>query len=188
MEARFILDLQTLVDAGETFGTLYIDPPWRYENQGTRGAAGGHYQTMSIDEIAALPIQRLAAERAHLHLWTTNAFLFECPKLFDAWGFTFKSTFIWNKRQMGLGNYWRNAHEILLLAVRGNLTGMASDLRSYIVTSREEHSAKPDIIRDFIEQMSPAPRLELFGRKRVAGWTVFGNECQPGQERLFKGI
>jgi N6-adenosine-specific RNA methylase IME4 len=113
-----------------------------------------------------------------LHLWTTNAFLFESLHLLTAWGFEYKSTFVWVKPQMGLGNYWRNCHEILLLGVRGGLTAQHKGLRSWVEAPRGAHSAKPACVRALVEQLSPGPYLELFGRALVPGWTVWGNECR----------
>ena len=170
-------DLGRLARQGLTFSTILADPPWRYDNRASRGAACQHYKTMSIEEICALPIRALAAPDAHLHLWTTNAFLFECPKIFDAWGFEYRSEFVWCKPQMGVGNYWRNSHEKLLTAVRGKATRFDDRaLQSWMVCQRGAHSAKPEQVRMYIERASPAPYLELFGRKQVPGWTVWGNE------------
>lgn len=172
-------DLRTLVDAGKRFGTVYLDPPWRYDNQGTRAATNDHYGTMSLDDIAALPVGELAAPDSHLHLWTTNGFIFECPRLLEAWGFTFKSMFVWCKPQMGIGNYWRVSHEILLTAVRGDARGFAAhNLKSYAEFDRGEHSAKPEQVRVMIEKASPGPYLELFGRRPAPGWTVWGNQIE----------
>jgi N6-adenosine-specific RNA methylase IME4 len=176
-ETGICTDLSELVQRGEKFGTIYADPPWRYQNQGTRASTGNHYAgDMSIDEICAMPIAELSAEKCHLHLWTTNAFLFECPKIFKAWGFEFKSSFVWVKPQMGIGNYWRNSHEIMLLAVKGGQTALSRAEMSWLECKRGQHSAKPDAVRHSIERLSPGPFLELFGRKKVEGWTVFGNQ------------
>lgn len=170
-------NLSTLVTNGVKFGTIYADPPWQYGNQATRASTDNHYGTMTIDEIAALPVRELAAEQSHLWLWTTNAFLFECPKLFAEWGFEFKSSFIWVKPQMGIGNYLRNSHEFLLLAVRGGLVGAAKNVMSWGEFDRTRHSAKPERIRcDVVERLSPSPRLELFGRRVAPDWVVWGNE------------
>jgi N6-adenosine-specific RNA methylase IME4 len=180
-----VADLTRVAARGLKFGTVYADPPWRYDNQGTRAATDNHYGTMSVDEIAALPVGDLAADRSHLWLWTTNAFLFECPRIFAAWGFEFKSSFVWVKPQMGIGNYLRNSHEFLLLATRGGLTAAAHDVMSWGEFDRTEHSAKPERIRvDVIERISPGPRLELFGRKLVQGWAVWGNQIESS---LFDG-
>ena len=70
-------DLSVLAEQRKRFGTIYADPPWLYGNQGTRAATSNHYAGMTVEEIAALPVASLAAPDAHLHLWTTNAFLFE---------------------------------------------------------------------------------------------------------------
>jgi len=173
-------DLNTLVSRGLTFGTIYADPPWAYDNQGTRAATGNHYKTLTVDELCRLPVGKLAAPQAHLWLWTTNAFLFECPRLFAAWGFEFKSSYIWVKTQMGIGNYLRNSHEFLLLAVRGGLTGAARDVKSWGEFSRTEHSAKPERVRsEVVERVSPGPRLELFGRRHTFGWVTWGNQFDP---------
>jgi N6-adenosine-specific RNA methylase IME4 len=170
-------NLHDLVATGQKFGTIYADPPWRYNNQGTRAATDNHYDgDMSIDDICAMPIRELAADKCHLHLWTTNAFLFECSRIFDAWGFEFKSTFVWVKPSFGIGNYWRNSHEIMLLAIKGGQTALSRSEKSWTECKRGGHSAKPEIVRHSIERLSPGPFLELFGRSPRTGWTVFGNQ------------
>lgn len=181
-----VTDLQDLIRQGKTFGTIYADPPWEYSNRATRSAAHDIYRedkvtgrsTMTVNEIAALPIKELAADKSHLHLWTTNAFLFECKEIIEAWGFEYKSLFVWVKPQMGIGNYWRVSHEILLLGVRGGLTFADRGLMSWIEADRGEHSVKPERIRTMIESASPGPRLELFARRISDGWTVWGNEIE----------
>lgn len=172
-----VADLEELVREGRTFGTIYADPPWLYDNQGTRAATGNHYGGMTIEELCALPVGKLAADDAHLHLWTTNGFLFECPRIFAAWGFEFRSTFVWVKKQMGIGNYWRNSHELLLTAIRGNAKRFADkNLKSWLECGRGRHSEKPDRVAEMLEAASPGPRLELFGRRKRDGWTVWGDE------------
>lgn len=172
--APFVTDLTKL--KGQKFGCIYMDPPWSYDNQSTRAATGNHYESMSVEQLSLLPIDDLAAEKCHLHLWVTNAYLLEGMKLMQDWGFHFKSTFVWVKPQIGMGNYWRNSHEIMLLGIRGGQRAIARDQRSWLECSRGEHSAKPEQVRRAIEQLSPGPYLELFGRGTRKGWTVFGNQ------------
>jgi N6-adenosine-specific RNA methylase IME4 len=169
-----VTDLAEL--SGQKFGTIYADPPWRYDNQGTRAATDNHYDTMSVDDICEMPVGELAEDKAHIHLWTTNAFLFDCPRILDAWGFEFRSTFVWVKPQMGIGNYWRNSHEIMVLGIRGGQTGISKSEMSWVECRRGRHSAKPDQVRSSIERLSPGPFLELFGRRAIPGWVVFGNQ------------
>lgn len=174
-----VADLWRLVEAGQKFGAIYADPPWVYDNQVTRAATGNHYDGLTVEQLCELPVGQLAAADAHLHLWTTNAFLFECPKLFDAWGFEFRSSFVWVKPQMGIGNYWRNSHEFMLTAIRGNAKRFNDkSLMSWLQCDRGRHSAKPERVRDYIERASPGPYLEMFGRSPATGWTVWGNQIE----------
>ena len=159
------------------FGCIYADPPWQYGNQGTRASTDNHYGTMSIPELCEMPVGELAAEDSHLHLWTTNAFIREAFDVIEAWGFEYRSMFIWAKPQMGIGNYWRVSHEIMLLGIRGNAKSFNDhSMKSWASVDRGKHSAKPDSIRHMVERASNGPYLELFGRKLVDGWTVFGNQ------------
>lgn len=176
-ETYTVADLQSL--SGRKFGCIYADPPWQYDNQGTRASTENHYSGMTIEELCDLPIGELAAPDAHLHLWTTNAFLFECPKIFAAWGFEFRSSYIWAKPQIGIGNYWRNSHEILLSAIRGDAKRFNDhSLRSWGTFNRTQHSAKPEEIRAMIEKASPGPYLELFARRIAPNWTCWGNQIE----------
>ena len=165
-------------DATQRFACIYADPPWRYGNQGTRAATDDHYGTMSVDEICALPIADIAAEDAHLHLWTTNAFLFDAKRVMEAWGFEYKSCFVWVKPQMGIGNYWRVSHEFLLFGMRGDCPFGRRDQMSWAELPRGRHSAKPDAIRQRIEKVSPGPRIELFARDVTDGWSAWGNQLR----------
>ena len=181
-EGGRVTDLWALVERGITFGTIYADPPWLYDNQATRAATANHYDGMTVDELVQLPVGQLGAADAHLHLWTTNGFLFDCPRLLDAWGFTFKSSFVLVKTFHGTGNYWRNAHEILLTAVRGDARRFNDhSLRSWLECERGKHSGKPEQVRAMIERASPGPYLELFARGEAPNgkWLVWGDQIAP---------
>ena len=172
--------LEEMIASGKRFGCIYADPPWQYGNQSTRAATDNHDETMAIEDIAALPVDQLAADDAHLHLWTTNAFIFDCKAIMERWGFTYKSMMLWVKPQMGIGNYWRVSHEILLLGVRGRCPFLNRAQMSWLQCDRSTHSTKPEEFRKRIELVSPGPRLEMFGRRKAHGWTVWGNQIEKG--------
>lgn len=179
---RIVTSLDEL--KGQQFGCIYADPPWQYGNQATRASTDNHYDTMTVDQLCEMPVAELAANDAHLHLWTTNAFIFESKRLIEAWGFEYRSMFIWAKTQMGIGNYWRVSHEILLLGIRGNAKRFNDrSLKSWGEFDRGPHSAKPEAIRGMVEKASSGPYLELFGRQQIIGWTIFGNQVSA-QRRL----
>ena len=177
-------EIGDLVTSGFQFSTVYADPPWSYSNKAARGAADNHYPTLDLDTICSEPVNQLVSDNAHLHLWTTNAFLREALSVVDAWGFQFKSCLVWVKPQLGMGNYWRVSHEYLLLGVRGNLTFADRKCRSWLMHRRSRHSSKPWPVRELIERVSPGPYLELYGRVEFprSQWTIFGNQVE---RRLF---
>ena len=105
----------------------------------------------------------------------------------EAWGFEYKSVLLWVKPQMGIGNYWRVSHEFLLFGMRGKLPFPEAERRhkSWFEAKRTRHSRKPCQARELVELVSPAPYLELYGRERIDGWTVYGNQIEAATERLF---
>ncbi len=176
------------------YRTIVADPPWRYTKTGKRiegrmaGRGGGaerHYTTLSMDEIAALPISELAAEQAHLYLWVTNPKLYSGPaEIVKAWGFDYITLLTWVKTGApGLGWYFRGATEHVIFATRGKL-GIPSGLReSNVITApRGRHSAKPGAFYDLVERVSPNPRIELFARERRLGWDAWGAEVDSDVE------
>lgn len=159
------------------FRTVVADPPWRYGNRATRGAAEDHYATMTIEELCELEVVARMAPDAHLYLWVTNNFLREAFEVADAWGFAFKTCLTWVKPQMGMGNYFRSSTEHILFGVRGALRTNERNLINWFEAPRGKHSAKPDCFYDLVEAASPGPYLELFARRaRLGDWHYWGNE------------
>lgn len=161
--------------APNEFAVIVIDPPWRYDNTKTRGAAEDHYGTMTLDELAALELP--AAADAHLYLWVTNSFLPHGFDLLAGWGFTYKTCLTWCKPQIGMGNWFRNTTEHVLFGVRGSLATLRNDCPTHFVADRTKHSAKPESFYDLVQSCSPGPYLEMFARQRRLGWHVWGNEA-----------
>ena len=113
-----VKDLRHLVRRDAKFGCIYADPPWPYRNRTSRGASENHYPSMTMEQILAEPVSKLAHEKSHLHLWCSVSFLKEALDVMEAWGFVYKSQFVWVKPQMGAGNYFRISHELLLYGER----------------------------------------------------------------------
>ena len=176
--------LKDLANTGCRFATIYADPPWKYGNQATRAATDNHYPTMSTDDICDEPVLQLCEPNAHLHLWTTNEFLPDAFDVMEAWGFEYKSCFLWVKPTIGIGNYWRVSHEFLLFGTRGRLPFGDRSLRSWREFKRTRHSEKPEAIRELIQRASPGPYLEMYARRAPTNelWTVYGNEVPAGSE------
>ena len=179
---------------GQKFGTVLADPPWRFTNR-TGKMAPEHrrlsrYRTMTVDEIAALPVGEIVAEPAHLYLWVPNALLGEGLQVLQSWGFAYKTNIVWHKVRRdggsdgrGVGFYFRNVTELLLFGVRGrNARTLAPGRRivNLLATRKREHSRKPDEQYALIEACSPEPRAELFARGARAHWALWGNQAEDG--------
>ena len=170
------------------FRVLYADPPWRYDDAGVitsgdaYGRAARHYPTMSVEELCALPVQDHVAADAVLFLWVTSPMLAVCWPVIEAWGFTYKAQIVWNKVAHNFGHYVSVRHENLLICTRGSCTpDQPTPMPESVVSERRSavHSEKPESFRQMIEHLYPlGPRLELFGRREVEGWTVYGNQLQ----------
>jgi len=171
------------------FSTIVIDPPWRFDNR-TGKMAPEHrrlrrYPTMSMEEIANLPVGEHAETPSHLYLWVPNALLLDGLQIMRAWGFTYKTNIVWYKIRKdggpdgrGVGFYFRNVTELLLFGVKGRLRTLKPGRTqvNILPMRKREHSRKPDEIYAIIEACSPGPYLELFARDRREGWTAWGDE------------
>ena len=158
----------TLSSAGRRFTTILADPPWRFQNR-TGKMAPEHrrllrYETMTLEDICALPVEGIAAETAHLYLWTPNALLHEALEVMSAWGFSYKSNLIWHKVRKdggsdgrGVGFYFCNVTEMVLFGVRGKNARTLDPGRTQVnllATRKREHSRKPDEQYDLIELLT----------------------------------
>jgi len=204
----------TAGDTGRVkYRTIVADPPWPMPETGrtTRGETdsrgvytaksgrvvdgtwwGKHrggsiklpYGTMTLAEIAALPVGEFAEVDAHLYVWTTNRFLEQTYGIVRTWGFRPAQLLTWCKPPMGIGfgGAFTVTTEFVIFARRGSLPHARRQDSSWWNWSRPyesghiAHSAKPEHFLDLVEQVSPGPYVELFSRRHRLGWDVWGNE------------
>jgi N6-adenosine-specific RNA methylase IME4 len=166
------------------YRTIVIDPPWdvrRLASPGAKafGAQTGTlksvvlpYSTMSLDEIAALPVEDLAESDAHLYVWTINAYIDQAYDLVRGWGFKPRTLLTWVKAPMGIGpgGAFSQTTEHVLFARRGSLPSKRRFDTTWWNWPRSQHSAKPEAFFDIVEQVSPGPYAELFARRARLGW------------------
>lgn len=188
IEKRTVLYLRAMKHGKEAefptgkYRVIYADPPWSYGNSMpniTFGEQADHYAPMSIEDICALDVAGVAEDDAVLFLWVTSPILEESFEVVKAWGFTYKSSFVWDKVHHVMGHYNSVRHELLLVCTRGSCQPDIQRLFDSVVTQErtEKHSEKPEIFRQMIDTIYPyGARIELFARERADGWEVFGNE------------
>ena len=166
------------------FPVIYADPPWRYEHVKTDSRAiENQYPTMDLEAICALPVRDIATDDAVLFVWATSPKLAEAMRVIEAWGFSYRTCAAWVKNKIGMGYYFRQRHELLLVATRGALPVPQPSNRqdSVVEAPVGEHSAKPAIFAELIERMYPEhKRIELFCRSPRPGWEAWGNQSEGG--------
>lgn len=170
----------------EHYSCIVADPPWdqkgmtggKYKTR-SRRPRGLAYPTMSVADIAALPVADFASDNCHLWLWTTNRFLRHGFDVMEAWGFKYLAPIHWIKPS-GVGHWFVCLSQTLLFGYRGGCRfPMRRYARNVVTTSvPKRHSEKPSEMYDLIESVSPGPRLELFARSQRPGWDVWGNEVE----------
>ena len=188
------------------YSIIYADPPWSYRDKRDKhprlcGGASKHYKTMSLLELKSLPIYSLADTNCMLFLWATFPNLQEALNLIKAWGFVYKTLgFSWIKTNkidgkpfFGIGYYTKSNCEVCLIAVKGKPIKISNSISSVLISPREKHSKKPDIIRKRIVKLcGDVPRVELFAREKTEGWDVWGNQVESTialtQEKLREEV
>ena len=181
-EQTGVVDIQ---QTDRKYNIIYADPPWRYWESGNKNQAL-HYTTMTIDEICDLPVKNIADDDCVLFLWVTYPILHEAFRVIESWGFKYSTAaFVWvkkNKHQdtpfFGNGAWTRANSELCLLATKGSVTRLDAGISQVVESPIEEHSKKPDIVRELITRLvGELPRVELFCRNPASGWDVWGNEA-----------
>ena len=170
------------------YNIIYADPPWEYRQSGSktssRGMAKQFYKTMNIEEIKALPVDKIADDECWLFLWCTYPQLPEGISILKAWGFRYiNCAFTWIKRtvndkdHVGMGYYTRANPELVLLGMKGKPKPQSHSVRNIVYSQIGPHSKKPDIIRNHIVELAgDLPRIELFARQELVGWDHWGDE------------
>lgn len=171
------------------YRVIYADPPWKYNDAmaiskdglgESYGPAEAHYPPMTISELCALPVRDIAEENAVLFLWTTSPLLEDTFQIIKAWGFKYKSSFIWDKIKHNMGHYNSVRHEFLLVCTKGSCTPDVKRLFDSVqsIERSAKHSQKPAEFREIIDTIYPnGSRIELFARESADGWKTWGNEA-----------
>lgn len=169
------------------YRVIYADPPWSYGNSGVitesdnYGRAARHYPSMTISELCALgsQVRKMAETNAVLFMWVTSPLLEEAFEVVNAWGFQYKTSFVWDKIRHNFGHYNSVRHELLLVCTRGSCTPDNAKLYDSVVSLErsDKHSEKPEEFRQMIDSLYTwGKRIELFARTRADGWEAWGNE------------
>ena len=160
------------------YRTIVVDPPWAYQNTSGRQRQDYAERTMGLETIGRFDIERWVplTGGCHLYLWVTDAYAGDIYQVLRAWKFDPKTWLVWMKDRIGMGNYFRHQHEFCVFAVRGKLRLSRLDASTVFRARVTRHSEKPDAFYSLVESCSPGPYLDVFARRKRAGWDVYGDE------------
>ena len=181
------------------FDIVYADPPWSYYNDMSarpdcttvKGMRRPPYPVLSISDIWKIPVSSITKQNALLFIWTTDYHLGRCiNEVIPAWGFDYKTIgFVWAKKNKQgkqvsfMGAYTKKSGcELCLIGAKGKDAHKLvknHSINSFIEYPRQEHSKKPDCVREAIESLcGEVDRVELFARQHFEGWDCWGNEIE----------
>jgi N6-adenosine-specific RNA methylase IME4 len=181
------------------YRVVIADPPWSFKSNSAAKPgrnAMRHYDVMSLEAIAQLPVKDVVADDAVLWLWITGPFLAigAHKPIMQAWGFEPSGMgFVWVKLNpnapyadvgifseddlaMGGGFTTRKNAEYCLIGKRGKSVRKDAGVHEIIIERRREHSRKPEKFYQRVQQYSDGPYLELFARQSRAGFDAWGLE------------
>ena len=175
------------MDINKKYNVIYADPPWTFKTFSDKGkdrSPENHYNVMSLKDICNLPISKIANDNSVLLMWVVDPLLDKAFEVINAWGFKYKTVgFTWaktNRKSMGfftgLGYWTRGNPEMCLLATKGKPKRISKSVPQLVVEQRREHSRKPDIMYNHIENLLEGPYVELFARTQRSGWDSWGNQ------------
>ncbi len=182
-------------DPRAPFPVIVADPPWMYDDRGSRmapsyagpGRAYAHYEPQPLPRIIAMGnlVKLLAAPDSFLFLWTTNSMLPDALRVMTAWGFAYKGLITWRKidkkgkPRIGGGHYVRNCTEHMLLGRRGRAKRRDAGVPNVFDGRLTGHSRKPDESYRLIERFARGPYLELYARRAWSDeWAVWGDQLE----------
>jgi N6-adenosine-specific RNA methylase IME4 len=147
---------------------------------------------MPDEDLMAMDIQGILNKRAVVFMWVTSPRLDFAIDLLRAWGLTYRGVaFTWVKTKkdnltpMGAKgvrpSIVKPTTEFVIVAsnvTKGRPLPLADEGVPHVVLAAVmEHSRKPDEIHRRIERLYPEmTKLEMFARRPMDGWDVWGNE------------
>jgi N6-adenosine-specific RNA methylase IME4 len=168
------------------YDLIVVDPPWGYAKPfGALNslAKDWPYKTISIEEIASLPIKSISHDTSIIFLWTTQKYLFECKDLIEKWGFNYTLCMTW-KKTFGISagvpmKGFKFNSEFIVVGSVHKIPPISKKGIKLIPCSFEApnlgHSIKPQEFYTMIEHLGET-RIDLFARKERDGWDVWGDE------------
>ena len=166
------------------YRAILADPPWS-GLPFSRNADDWYWAGHTLTDVELMAGKLPAADDSVLFLWSPVSRIQKALLIMNCWGYQYITNMAWVKvtkdgvPKMGIGQFLRHSHELLLIGRRGKVPPKVRNIRSVLITRQlGEAARKPDDVYEIIENLVDGPRLELFARRRRKGWHVHGNEVE----------
>jgi N6-adenosine-specific RNA methylase IME4 len=131
------------------------------------------------DALKALTVPDLAADDCALFIWCTAPILPTAMQLIEAWGFVYRSTFVWVRadeygRHANPGYWSKDQHSHLVIGTRGELSCPSRVAQLDSVQSDDFGCGSPESVLMMIEKQFPnLKRIELGCVRNRHGWATW---------------
>ena len=166
------------------YRTVVMDPPWPMSKLVTSITKPTEtdiaYPTMELDEIRKIDVRRFLNKNSHLFVWTTQKHLAWTIKTVEQWGLYHIFTMVWHKPGgMKMDNYPYYNGEFIVVAKMGMPKFVdTKNFPTVFNAPRGAHSEKPEEFYEILRRVTAEPRLDMFNRRPIDGFTAWGNESE----------
>jgi len=174
------------------YNIIYADPPWPMKvipRKVRPKQLDMPYSVMTYEDICNLPVQNICDDNeCHLFLWTTQKWLPKAFYVMECWGFKYNCTITWDKTYGFTPFSFMWSTEFLLYGQLKGKWKRPKGIGKFKTCHQHKpigHSIKPHLFRQIIMGFcGDLPRIELFARKKILGWDVWGNEVESDIELI----
>jgi N6-adenosine-specific RNA methylase IME4 len=175
------------------FDVAVVDCPTPFElysQKGNKKSASAQYETMSWEDLAAMPVGHLMRANGILLLWACPPTLDKSIDLLKGWGAIYKTELVWPKGRMGPGYRSRGMHESILLGAFGDERQIHKAFYGVVEGKARQHSRKPESFYRMVVDRTPGlDRCDIFARQSRPGFSTWGHEAtlfDEGQPAITK--
>ena len=168
------------------YDVVVLDPPWEITWHLARDSEKAGYKplpypTLSMEEIKELELP--CSEDCHVFLWTTQKLLPKSFEILNHWGLEYVCTFTWVKnggpQPLNCPQY---STEFFIYAKQGSPRFIETKkFNTALIADRGKHSEKPEEFYDLLRRVTAGRRIDMFNRRNIEGFDVWGNESQQKQ-------
>ena len=181
------------------YKTIVIDPAWDLKllsKSATKSMQGGDatklsYHTMKDKELLDFPVADFADTNCNLFMWCVNSKLEFAFRLLHEWNFKYSTMLVWTKSNglTMLGINYKTEYCLFAYQGKRELANSKNPIPTHFSFPRGKHSEKPKEFYDMILKKSPAPRIDIFARKRHYGFDAWGDqvESEPTTLEAYHG-